>query len=92
MPPRVEARLAERLLEVLRARTSSPSLGYVEPLRFLAAGNEASVYTFRVRGSPDLEGPLVLRLLKPRVEAWKMRHDEGVHAGLVELGFPAPHI
>ena len=91
-PPRDEARLAERLLEVLRARAASPSLGYVEPLRFLAAGNEASVYGFRVRGSLDFEAPLVLRLLKPRVDAWKMRHDEGIHAGLAELGFPAPRI
>jgi aminoglycoside phosphotransferase (APT) family kinase protein len=82
---------AERLLDVLRARTGVPALTYAAPPEPIRGGYDTRIFGFALRGAPAAwSGALVLRLHRADADPERARFEAVAHRTVAGLGYPCP--
>ena len=85
-----QAELQARLLAAVRAATDRPGLALRGPLVPISGGYYAKTYELAFDGaSPDLDRPLVLRVMPDEHHA---AHEIAVQRSVAEQGYPAPTV
>jgi aminoglycoside phosphotransferase (APT) family kinase protein len=88
-PERPLERISDDLLTYLRAELDAPEIAYQMPLTQMQGGYETFSFRFQLDGaSPELSGPLVLRLYPSLYGSSNAEWESTVQNLLADQGFP----
>lgn len=85
--------VARGLAGYLSKTLGLPTVEFAEPPVPLGGGFDTEIYAFRLRHGPaGLDGPLVLRVLRPHHEPVRVRREQATQNALAARGYPAPGV
>jgi len=85
--------IAAGFLAYLARKFDRPSLAYAEGPTRISGGYDASIFGFALKDPPpSLDGPLILRLNRPVVDALRIKVETTVHNWLAGQGYIIPAV
>lgn len=85
--------VARGLAGYLSKTLGLPTVEFAEPPVPLGGGFDTEIYAFRLRHGPaGLDGPLVLRALRPHHDPAMVRREQATQNALAARGYPAPRV